>query len=158
MMVPSTTSETLKHKINPSVEFAVPQAVDVLLYTPGTHTHAHLLNKSCNWAVATAFLLTLWWQVSGSSGIWLVHNEVWLLIGCFSAVEVFCNSTLHCGTHPHWLTQLTITDYAVNLWFTISSYINGKSVYCMCTLNFPAALPPRPVSLFGKVLNWKKFV
>lgn len=38
MMVPSTTSETLKHKINPSVEFAVPQAVDVLLYTPGTHT------------------------------------------------------------------------------------------------------------------------
>ncbi|XP_014866088.1 PREDICTED: DENN domain-containing protein 3 [Poecilia mexicana] len=35
MMVPSTTSETLKHKINPSVEFAVPQAVDVLLYTPG---------------------------------------------------------------------------------------------------------------------------
>ncbi|KAM4724802.1 DENN domain-containing protein 3 isoform 2-T2 [Anableps anableps] len=35
MMVPSTTAETLKHKINPSVEFAVPQAVDVLLYTPG---------------------------------------------------------------------------------------------------------------------------
>ncbi|XP_054909978.1 DENN domain-containing protein 3 [Poeciliopsis prolifica] len=35
MMVPSTTSEALKHKINPSVEFAVPLAVDVLLYTPG---------------------------------------------------------------------------------------------------------------------------
>ncbi|XP_047240368.1 DENN domain-containing protein 3 isoform X4 [Girardinichthys multiradiatus] len=35
MMVPTTTAETLKHKINPSVEFAAPQAVDVLLYTPG---------------------------------------------------------------------------------------------------------------------------
>lgn len=37
MMVPKTTSETLKHKINPSVELPAPQAVDVLLYTPGTH-------------------------------------------------------------------------------------------------------------------------
>lgn len=36
MMVPKTTSETLKHKINPSLELAAPQAVDVLLYTPGT--------------------------------------------------------------------------------------------------------------------------
>uniref|UniRef100_A0A8C9WWH0 DENN domain containing 3 n=1 Tax=Sander lucioperca TaxID=283035 RepID=A0A8C9WWH0_SANLU len=35
MMVPKTTAETLKHKINPSVELAAPQAVDVLLYTPG---------------------------------------------------------------------------------------------------------------------------
>uniref|UniRef100_A0A7N6BHR1 UDENN domain-containing protein n=1 Tax=Anabas testudineus TaxID=64144 RepID=A0A7N6BHR1_ANATE len=35
MMVPKTTTETLKHKINPSLELAAPQAVDVLLYTPG---------------------------------------------------------------------------------------------------------------------------
>ncbi|KAK2887705.1 hypothetical protein Q8A67_015933 [Cirrhinus molitorella] len=35
MMVPKTTSETLKHKINPSLEQTSPQAVDVLLYTPG---------------------------------------------------------------------------------------------------------------------------
>ncbi|XP_050993217.1 DENN domain-containing protein 3 isoform X2 [Labeo rohita] len=34
MMVPKTTSETLKHKINPSLD-QTPQAVDVLLYTPG---------------------------------------------------------------------------------------------------------------------------
>ncbi|KAF3833965.1 hypothetical protein F7725_025169, partial [Dissostichus mawsoni] len=37
MMVPKTTAETLKHKINPSLELAAPQAVDVLLYTPGTN-------------------------------------------------------------------------------------------------------------------------
>ncbi|XP_036411282.1 DENN domain-containing protein 3 isoform X1 [Megalops cyprinoides] len=35
MMVPKTTSETLKHKINPSVDQTEPRAVDVLLYTPG---------------------------------------------------------------------------------------------------------------------------
>ncbi|XP_026919600.1 DENN domain-containing protein 3 isoform X3 [Acinonyx jubatus] len=33
--VPKTTSETLKHKINPSAGETVPHAVDVLLYTPG---------------------------------------------------------------------------------------------------------------------------
>ncbi|XP_060948450.1 DENN domain-containing protein 3 [Limanda limanda] len=35
MMVPKTTAETLKHKINPSLELAAPQPVDVLLYTLG---------------------------------------------------------------------------------------------------------------------------
>ncbi|ETE61087.1 DENN domain-containing protein 3, partial [Ophiophagus hannah] len=35
MMVPKTTSETLKHKINPSAGETIPQAVEVLLYTPG---------------------------------------------------------------------------------------------------------------------------
>uniref|UniRef100_A0A665TH57 DENN domain-containing protein 3-like n=1 Tax=Echeneis naucrates TaxID=173247 RepID=A0A665TH57_ECHNA len=38
MMVPRTTAETLKHKINPSLELAAPQPVDVLLYTPGADT------------------------------------------------------------------------------------------------------------------------
>ncbi|KAL7984014.1 hypothetical protein Chor_002584, partial [Crotalus horridus] len=35
MMVPKTTTETLKHKINPSAGETFPQAVEVLLYTPG---------------------------------------------------------------------------------------------------------------------------
>nr|XP_055076906.1 DENN domain-containing protein 3 [Misgurnus anguillicaudatus]XP_055076907.1 DENN domain-containing protein 3 [Misgurnus anguillicaudatus] len=35
IMVPKTTSETLKHKINPSLDLTSPQAVDVLCYTPG---------------------------------------------------------------------------------------------------------------------------
>ncbi|XP_057684253.1 DENN domain-containing protein 3 [Corythoichthys intestinalis] len=35
MMVPRTTAEALKHKINPSLELAAPRSVDVLLYTPG---------------------------------------------------------------------------------------------------------------------------
>ncbi|XP_057591326.1 DENN domain-containing protein 3 isoform X3 [Hippopotamus amphibius kiboko] len=35
MAVPKTTSETLKHKINPSAGETFPRAVDVLLYTPG---------------------------------------------------------------------------------------------------------------------------
>ncbi|XP_051015672.1 DENN domain-containing protein 3 [Acomys russatus] len=35
MAVPKTTLETLKHKINPSAGETAPQAVDILLYTPG---------------------------------------------------------------------------------------------------------------------------
>ncbi|XP_066530128.1 DENN domain-containing protein 3 isoform X2 [Hoplias malabaricus] len=35
LMVPKTTSETLKHKINPCLNLPSPQAVDILLYTPG---------------------------------------------------------------------------------------------------------------------------
>uniref|UniRef100_A0A7N8XHV0 DENN domain-containing protein 3-like n=1 Tax=Mastacembelus armatus TaxID=205130 RepID=A0A7N8XHV0_9TELE len=35
MSVSETTSETLKHKINPSLDLAEPQTVHVLLYTPG---------------------------------------------------------------------------------------------------------------------------
>ncbi|KAM6995076.1 DENN domain-containing protein 3-like isoform 2-T3 [Tautogolabrus adspersus] len=39
MMVSKTTSETLKHKINPSLGLAEPQTVHVLLYTPGQLTN-----------------------------------------------------------------------------------------------------------------------
>ncbi|XP_075067760.1 DENN domain-containing protein 3 [Mixophyes fleayi] len=35
MMIPKTTSETLKHRINPSMGETMAQSVDVLLYTPG---------------------------------------------------------------------------------------------------------------------------
>ncbi|XP_055084206.1 DENN domain-containing protein 3-like isoform X1 [Periophthalmus magnuspinnatus] len=38
MMVPKVTSETLKHKINPSQDLPEPQTVHVLLYTPGQLT------------------------------------------------------------------------------------------------------------------------
>ncbi|XP_072317227.1 DENN domain-containing protein 3-like [Eucyclogobius newberryi] len=38
MMVPKVTSETLKHKINPSQDLSEPQTVHVLLYTPGQLT------------------------------------------------------------------------------------------------------------------------
>lgn len=46
MMVPKTTAETLKHKINPSLELAAPQAVDVLLYTPGNNRHQAISSLS----------------------------------------------------------------------------------------------------------------
>ncbi|KAK7886368.1 hypothetical protein WMY93_025989 [Mugilogobius chulae] len=38
VMVPKVTSETLKHKINPSQDLSEPQTVHVLLYTPGQLT------------------------------------------------------------------------------------------------------------------------
>lgn len=56
MMVPKTTSETLKHKINPSIELPAPQAVDVLLYTPGTHKcHSLFRNQSSRCQISRSF-------------------------------------------------------------------------------------------------------
>ncbi|XP_072426027.1 DENN domain-containing protein 3 isoform X2 [Chiloscyllium punctatum] len=39
MVLPKTTSETLKHKVNPSAGQTSPQAVNALLYTPGHLVH-----------------------------------------------------------------------------------------------------------------------
>ncbi|MBN3280155.1 DEND3 protein, partial [Polyodon spathula] len=47
MMVSKTTSETLKRKINPSAGQAAPQAVDVLLYTPG-HLNLSEVDEDAN--------------------------------------------------------------------------------------------------------------
>lgn len=69
MMVPKTTAETLKHKINPSLELAAPQAVDVLLYTPGTNTHTNTHISPVTKQVPSVFILSLRWlrwvEVSG---------------------------------------------------------------------------------------------
>lgn len=58
MMVPKTTAETLKHKINPSLELAAPQAVDVLLYTPGRRTQKHAATVSD--VIVSGFSFILW--------------------------------------------------------------------------------------------------
>uniref|UniRef100_A0A673X5C4 DENN domain-containing protein 3 n=1 Tax=Salmo trutta TaxID=8032 RepID=A0A673X5C4_SALTR len=42
MMVPKTTSETLKHKINPSLDLPAPQTVHVLHYTPGQLSYSEV--------------------------------------------------------------------------------------------------------------------
>uniref|UniRef100_A0A672FWG1 DENN domain-containing protein 3-like n=1 Tax=Salarias fasciatus TaxID=181472 RepID=A0A672FWG1_SALFA len=48
MMVPEATSETLKHKINPSQDLPKPQTVHVLLYTPGSGSAASQCGMDMN--------------------------------------------------------------------------------------------------------------
>lgn len=55
-MVPKTTSETLKHKINPSLDQTPPQAVDVLLYTPGRSAERLMFSRIKNDTQCVVFI------------------------------------------------------------------------------------------------------
>ena len=97
MMVPKTTAETLKHKINPSLELAAPQAVDVLLYTPGkrhtktlahTQTHKLLLSEARIQALPSAFRLLLKWK-----------SIMFLSQGSFTIQSFNCDINTHTHTH-----------------------------------------------------------
>lgn len=57
--VPKTTSETLKHKINPSAGETLPHAVDVLLYTPGRRP---ALARGCSVSGTLGSLVCIWGQ------------------------------------------------------------------------------------------------
>uniref|UniRef100_A0A3B5MXW1 DENN domain containing 3 n=1 Tax=Xiphophorus couchianus TaxID=32473 RepID=A0A3B5MXW1_9TELE len=107
MMVPSTTSETLKHKINPSVEFAVPQAVDVLLYTPGTHTHTRQLWVSVGGGKVMVYDASSWSLIQtcqvGNARLNCMlgvdRDQVWMgsedcVIYIISVVSMVCNRQL----------------------------------------------------------------
>jgi len=69
MMVPKTTSETLKHKINPSLDLAEPQTVHVLLYTPGIWW-----NHSCDYFLLSLYLLRKYFNMWSLSHL---HGPDW---------------------------------------------------------------------------------
>ncbi|KAM9353017.1 DENN domain-containing protein 3-like [Symphorus nematophorus] len=127
MMVPKTTSETLKHKINPSVDLAEPQTVHVLLYTPG--------QLSCNdsegemnpklWVALSggkvvAFDAASWSMLQdciqvGESQlncmVGLIQEQVWIgsqdsVIYIIDTHSMSCNKQL--TEHRHEVTGLTV--------------------------------------------------
>uniref|UniRef100_A0A3P9KUT9 UDENN domain-containing protein n=1 Tax=Oryzias latipes TaxID=8090 RepID=A0A3P9KUT9_ORYLA len=127
MMVPRITAETLKHKINPSVDLAEPQTVHVLLYTPG-----QLTCKDSQWEMNPK----LWVALSGGKIVvfdaasWsllqdciqvgesqvtcmmgLVHEQVW--IGSQdSVIYILDTNTMTCNKqlteHRSELTGLSV--------------------------------------------------
>nr|XP_044999691.1 DENN domain-containing protein 3 isoform X2 [Jaculus jaculus] len=88
MAVPKTTSETLKHKINPSAGETAPQAVDVLLYTPGRLDPAEKVEDAHP---------KLWCALSEGKVVvfdassWAIHQHCFrvgtLKVNCMVAVE-----------------------------------------------------------------------
>uniref|UniRef100_A0A3B4FNG2 DENN domain-containing protein 3-like n=1 Tax=Pundamilia nyererei TaxID=303518 RepID=A0A3B4FNG2_9CICH len=106
MMVPKTTAEILKHKINPSLELASPQAVDVLLYTSGTHTHTHTHTQLLNGKVmvfdASSWSLTHTCHVGNARLNCMLEvdkDQVWMgsedsVIYIISIVAMVCNRQL----------------------------------------------------------------
>ncbi|XP_014860230.1 PREDICTED: DENN domain-containing protein 3-like [Poecilia mexicana] len=143
MMVPNTTSETLKHKINPSLDLAEPQTVCVLLYTPGQLQDKKspivmnpklwvalsggrvVVFDAASWSMLQDCIQTGELQVTCMMG--LVHDQVWMgsqdsVIYIIDTHSMSCNKQL--TEHRHEVTGLSVdtTDHS-----------NGQLAYsCSC--------------------------
>ncbi|KAM8869502.1 DENN domain-containing protein 3-like isoform 2-T2 [Spinachia spinachia] len=127
MMVPKMTSETLKHKINPSQDLAEPQTVRALLYTPGQLTSCDSkseMNPKLWVALAggkvVVFDAASWSmqqyciQVGASElncMMGLVREQVWIgsqdsVIYIIDTQSMSCNKQL--TEHRHEVTGLTL--------------------------------------------------
>lgn len=101
MMVPRTTAETLKHKINPSLDLTAPQAVDVLLYTPG-HLWVSVSGGKVMVFDASSWSLTHTCQVGNARlncMLGVDKDQVWMgsedsVIYIISVLSMVCNRQL----------------------------------------------------------------
>lgn len=105
-MVPKTTSETLKHKINPSLDQTSPQAVDVLLYTPGES--AKHQNKESHVACAQCLFLT----PRQRANIFWFHKK-WILLSSVSQINQF---DLVIPQAFHWSLQIHVMLLLLRSW------------------------------------------
>uniref|UniRef100_A0A3P8VFK6 DENN domain containing 3 n=1 Tax=Cynoglossus semilaevis TaxID=244447 RepID=A0A3P8VFK6_CYNSE len=127
MMVPKTTSETLKHKINPSLDLAEPQTVHVLLYTPGQLTcdHSESVKNPKLWVALSGGRVVVFDAASWSMlqdciqvgelqlncMLGLVQEQVWIgsqdsVIYIIDTHSMSCNKQL--TEHRHEVTGLTV--------------------------------------------------
>nr|XP_040020179.1 DENN domain-containing protein 3-like [Gasterosteus aculeatus aculeatus] len=127
LMVPKTTSETLKHKINPSLDLAEPQTVQVLLYTPGqlTGNDSKIERNPKLWVALTGGKVVVFdaasWSMQqdciqvGASQLncmlGLVCEQVWIgsqdsVIYIIDTQSMSCNKQL--TEHRHEVTGLTL--------------------------------------------------
>ncbi|XP_034016688.1 DENN domain-containing protein 3 [Thalassophryne amazonica] len=113
MMVPKTTAETLKHKINPSLELATTQTVDVLLYTPG-QIWVSVSGGKVMVFDASSWLLTHTCQVGNARlncMLGVDKDQIWMgsedsVIYIISTVAMVCNRQL--TEHRAEVTGLTV--------------------------------------------------
>ncbi|XP_077455086.1 DENN domain-containing protein 3-like [Stigmatopora argus] len=127
MMVPKTTSETLKHKIYPSLDLSEPQTVHVLLYTPGKLTCDDSKDEmnpklwvalnggrvvvfdAASWSMLEDCIYLGVSQLNCMAG--LVQDQVWIgsqdsVIYIIDTHSLSCNKQL--TEHRHEVTGLTL--------------------------------------------------
>ncbi|CAL1611210.1 unnamed protein product [Knipowitschia caucasica] len=126
MEVPQVTSETLKHKINPSQHLSEPQSVHVLLYTPGQLTSADsgemnpklwvalsggrvVVFDATTWSILHDCIMVGEAQLNCMLG--LVQEQVWMgsvdsVIYIIDTHSMSCNKQL--TEHRHEVTGLTV--------------------------------------------------
>ncbi|XP_041844425.1 DENN domain-containing protein 3-like isoform X2 [Melanotaenia boesemani] len=143
MMVPKTTSETLKHKINPSLHLAEPQTVHVLLYTPGQLTSNDsqgemnpklwvalsggkvVVFDAASWSILLDCIQVGESQVTCMMG--LVQEQVWIgsqdsVIYIIDTHSMSCNKQL--TEHRHEVTGLIVD--------TRDQYSSQHTYSCSC--------------------------
>ncbi|XP_055020182.1 DENN domain-containing protein 3-like isoform X2 [Boleophthalmus pectinirostris] len=127
MMVPKVTSETLKHKINPSQDLPEPQTVHVLLYTPGQLTCSDsgsemnpklwvalsggrvVVFDATSWSILQDCIMVGESQLNCMLG--LVQEQVWIgsvdsVIYIIDTHSMSCNKQL--TEHRHEVTGLAV--------------------------------------------------
>uniref|UniRef100_H2SZ65 DENN domain containing 3 n=1 Tax=Takifugu rubripes TaxID=31033 RepID=H2SZ65_TAKRU len=110
MRVPKATSETLKHKINPSLELAAPQAVDVLLYTPGTRTCCSLCRHHC----VCVFSGQLWVSLGGGK-VMVFDASSWSLTNTCHVGSARLNCMLGVDKDQVWMGSEDSVIYIINM-------------------------------------------
>uniref|UniRef100_A0A7N8Y7J1 DENN domain-containing protein 3-like n=1 Tax=Mastacembelus armatus TaxID=205130 RepID=A0A7N8Y7J1_9TELE len=139
MSVSETTSETLKHKINPSLDLAEPQTVHVLLYTPGqlkcsdsTGGMNPKLWVALSGGKVVIFDAATWCKLQdsiqvGNCMLGLVQDQVWIgsqdsVIYIIDTHSMSCNKQL--TEHRHEVTGLMVD--------TRDQHNSQESYSCSC--------------------------
>ncbi|XP_028342543.1 DENN domain-containing protein 3-like isoform X3 [Physeter macrocephalus] len=106
MAVPKTTSETLKHKINPSAGETFPRAIDVLLYTPGHLDPAEKVEDAHP---------KLWCALNGGRVVVFDASSWTVLQHCFKAGASKLNCMVMAEQSQVWVGSEDSVIYIINV-------------------------------------------
>ncbi|XP_014643509.1 PREDICTED: DENN domain-containing protein 3, partial [Ceratotherium simum simum] len=106
MAVPKTTSETLKHKINPSAGETCPQAIGVLLYTPGHLDPAEKVEDAHPklWCALNEGKVTVF-----DASSWTIHQH------CFKVGTSRLNCMVMAEQNQVWVGSEDSVIYIINI-------------------------------------------
>uniref|UniRef100_A0A670ZVY2 DENN domain containing 3 n=1 Tax=Pseudonaja textilis TaxID=8673 RepID=A0A670ZVY2_PSETE len=142
MMVPKTTSETLKHKINPSAGETFPQAVEVLLYTPGqlepTEKHGDTHPK-------------LWCALNGGKVV-VFDASTWSLQHSFKVGNSKLKCMIMAEQSQVWIGSADSVIYLINTYsMSCNKQLNDHRQACFL---IPSSSEVYSCSVDGTVIAW----
>uniref|UniRef100_A0A670ZVW0 DENN domain containing 3 n=1 Tax=Pseudonaja textilis TaxID=8673 RepID=A0A670ZVW0_PSETE len=147
MMVPKTTSETLKHKINPSAGETFPQAVEVLLYTPGqlepTEKHGDTHPK-------------LWCALNGGKVV-VFDASTWSLQHSFKVGNSKLKCMIMAEQSQVWIGSADSVIYLINTYsMSCNKQLNDhrREIVDICQINCKKPTEVYSCSVDGTVIAW----
>uniref|UniRef100_A0A8C7K0D3 DENN domain-containing protein 3 n=1 Tax=Oncorhynchus kisutch TaxID=8019 RepID=A0A8C7K0D3_ONCKI len=145
VMVPKTTLETLKHKINPSLDLPAPQTVHVLLYTPGQLSYSEADGDGNP---------KLWCALSGGRVVVFDAASWSMQQNCVQVGSSQLNCMLGLDQDQVWIGSQDSIIYIID---TRSMSCNKQLLHGSCFNPTVPLLPPRQTyscSADGTVILW----